>query len=88
MASRLDRPCKELKGFGKTSVIEVGDIETITVVLDRYSFAYFDDWAEDGRDGDGRWVAEAGDFEIIVGSSSTDERQKATIHLDQSFNWI
>ncbi|KAF8602571.1 putative beta-glucosidase precursor [Ceratobasidium sp. AG-I] len=88
VASRLDRPSKELKGFGKTSIIEPGKTETITVILDRYAFAYFDDWAEDGQDGDGRWVAEAGDFEIIVAASSVDERQKAMIHLEQSFTWI
>ncbi|CAE7214859.1 unnamed protein product [Rhizoctonia solani] len=89
MASRLDRPTKELKGFAKTALIKPGETDTVKVVLDRYAFAYFDDWAgPDGRDGEGRWVAEKGEFEIIAAASSTDEKLRGSITLDRSFEWL
>ncbi|CUA68916.1 beta-glucosidase [Rhizoctonia solani] len=89
VVSRLDRPTKELKGFAKTSLIKPGETDTVKVVLDRYSFAYFDDWAgHDGKDGEGRWVAEEGEFEVIAAASSVDEKLRANITLDKSFEWL
>ncbi|CEL63926.1 beta-glucosidase [Rhizoctonia solani AG-1 IB] len=89
VVSRLDRPIKELKGFAKTKLIEPGETETIEIVLDRYAFAYFDEWAgPDGKDGEGRWVAEKGEFQIIAAASSEDERLWAKICLDESFEWL
>lgn len=87
-ASRLDRPVKELKGFAKTSVIEPGKTNTVTVKLDKYAFAYFDDWAGEGRDGEGRWVAEAGDFEIVAAANSVDSGLSEKIALKESFDWL
>ncbi|CAE6475372.1 unnamed protein product [Rhizoctonia solani] len=89
MTSRLDRPTKELKGFAKTTLIEPGETDTVKIVLDRYSFAYFDEWAgQDGRDGEGRWIAEKGKFEVIAAASSVDEKLRANITLDKSFEWL
>ncbi|KAF8750133.1 glycosyl hydrolase 3 family [Rhizoctonia solani] len=88
IVSRLDRPVKELKGFAKSSLLEPGKSETVTVTLDKYAFAYFDDWAGEGRDGEGLWVAEAGDFEVIVSSTSEDAGVSSGITLEQSFEWI
>ncbi|KAF8687616.1 glycosyl hydrolase 3 family, partial [Rhizoctonia solani] len=86
--SRLDRPVKELKGFAKSSLLDPGNSETVTISLDKYAFAYFDDWAGEGRDGEGLWVAEAGDFEVIVSSTSEDAGISSGITLEQSFEWI
>ncbi|GAB1526978.1 hypothetical protein RhiTH_010152 [Rhizoctonia solani] len=88
IVSRLDRPVKELKGFAKSSLLDPGKSETVTISLDKYAFAYFDDWAGEGRDGEGLWVAEAGDFEIIVSSTSEDAGISSGITLEQSFEWI
>jgi beta-glucosidase len=88
LVSRLDRPVKELKGFAKTSVLEPGKSETVTVTLDKYAFAYFDDWAGEGKDGEGLWVAEAGDFEVIAARSSAESGLAAGITLKQSFEWL
>ncbi|KAH7325525.1 family 3 glycoside hydrolase [Rhizoctonia solani] len=86
--SRLDRPVRELKGFSKSSLLEPGKSESVTITLDKYAFAYFDDWAGEGRDGEGLWVAEAGDFEIIAASTSEDTGITAGISLKQSFEWL
>ncbi|KAG8712328.1 hypothetical protein FRC11_000440 [Ceratobasidium sp. 423] len=89
VASRLDRPTKELKGFAKTALIKPSEMDTVKVALDRYAFGYFDDWAgPDGRDGEGRWVAEKGEFEIIAAASSVDEKLRTTITLVRSFEWL
>ncbi|CAE6526051.1 unnamed protein product [Rhizoctonia solani] len=88
LVSRLDRPVKELKGFAKSSLLEPGKSETITIILDKYAFAYFDDWAGEGRDGEGLWVAEAGEFEIIAAPTSQDAGITASIALKQTFEWL
>jgi hypothetical protein len=56
--------------------------------LDKYAFAYFDDWAGEGRDGEGLWVAEAGDFEILAASTSEDAGISTGITLKKSFEWL
>jgi beta-glucosidase len=62
--SRLQRPHKELKAFTKVS-LDPGESKTVTLMLDREALAYYDDLAQS-------WVAEAGAFEVLVGSSSRD----------------
>jgi len=88
LASRLDRPTKELKGFAKTAILEPGKTGTVAVTLDKYAFAYFDDWAGEGKDGEGLWVAEAGEFEIVAAASSADSGLVAGISLKGSFDWL
>lgn len=60
--SHVPRPVKELKGFGKVN-LKPGETKTITVKLNDRSFSYYD-VTKHG------WVAEPGDFGILVGSSS------------------
>jgi beta-glucosidase len=74
----LERPKKELKGFDKVS-LKPGEKKTVTVPLNKTSFAYFDPAADKMA-----WVAEAGDFQIIVGASSRDPRLNATYRLAQT----
>ncbi len=69
--SSVPRPPKELKGFAKV-FLEPGRSQTVTVELDSRSFAFYD---VDG----GTWMAEAGDYEILVGASATDIRLQETI---------
>ena len=74
--STLERPEKELKGFVKVA-LKPGEKQTMSVRLDHDSFAYFDP-AQSG------WVAEAGDFQIIVAASSRDPRLQTVYHLAQT----
>jgi beta-glucosidase len=60
--SKVERPVKELKGFGKVD-LKPGETKTVTVSLNRRAFSYFDVGKKD-------WAAEAGEFGILVGSSS------------------
>jgi beta-glucosidase len=60
----VSRPLKELKGFTKVS-LKPGESRKVSVRLDQAAFAFYD------PDKKG-WVAEKGDFEILVGGSSQD----------------
>jgi len=70
---RLMRPKKELKAFAKVS-LEPGETNTVTLTLNRESLACYDD-------GEQQWVAEAGEFEVLVGRSSRDIRASARFTL-------
>jgi len=71
--SSLDRPEKELKGFRRVT-LEPGEAKAVSFALDLPSLSYFDPARKD-------WVAEAGAFEVLVGASSRDIRQRATFRL-------
>lgn len=71
--SSLPRPEKELKGFLKVDLAP-GETKTVTLTLGMRALAYFDDARA-------AWVAEAGRFEVLVGSSSRDIRARAAFTL-------
>ena len=60
----LERPDKELKAFAKV-YLDAGQSQAVQLALDMRSLAYFDDAQQ-------AWVAEAGEFELLVGQSSAD----------------
>jgi len=72
----LPRPEQELKGFYKIT-LQPGEKETVTVPLGFRAFAYYDPEKKG-------WLAEAGDFQILVGSSSRDIRVRDTFKLAQT----
>jgi beta-glucosidase len=75
-AARLSRPEKELKGFAKIALAP-GETGTVSLTIDRSALAYWDD-------SEHAWVAEAGEFESLVGSSSQDIRVRATFTLTET----
>ena len=77
--SSLRRPDKELKAFAKVR-LEPGERQTVTLSIGRNALAYFDDLKHE-------WVAEAGAFEVLVGSSSLDIQANAMFHLNESSHW-
>ena len=74
--SALPRPPRELKGFAKVNVAK-GQRATVTVSLDLSSFAYFDPDKQ-------AWVAEAGEYAILVGDCSRHLPLKATFTLTKT----
>ena len=74
---KIDRPVRELKGFAKVA-LKAGETKTVRLAVRARSFAYFD---VPGR----QWKAEAGNYEIQVGASSRDLRQKASVRLEAPF---
>jgi beta-glucosidase len=71
--SSVERPAQELKAFAKVDLAP-GESRSVPLRLDMRSLAYFDERRA-------AWVAEAGEFEIRVGASSRDIRQRASITL-------
>ena len=71
--SRLVRPEKELKAFAKIA-LEPGETKTVTFTLDQEALSYYDPAVKG-------WVAEAGEFEVLVGSSSRDIRLTARFNF-------
>ncbi len=72
----LPRPDKELKGFNKVALAP-GETKTITIPLGFRAFAYYN------PDKKG-WLAEAGDYQILAGSSSRDIRVKGPFKLAET----
>ncbi len=72
----VTRPPQELKGFAKVELAPA-ETQTVMLTLDLTTLAYWDDEQH-------AWVAEAGEFEIRVGSSSQDIRASATFQLTQT----
>ena len=69
----LPRPPKELKGFAKIA-LKPGESQVVTFTLDQRALSYYDPYKK-------QWVAEPGEFELIIGASSRDIRARATFEL-------
>lgn len=71
--SSVIRPEKELKAFEKVE-LKPGEEKSITFVLDKRAFAYFNVDIKD-------WYVEEGEFEILIGKSSRDIVLKESIYV-------
>jgi len=71
--SKLVRPPKELKGFAKVA-LQPGETKTVTIPLDFRAFAYY-------HPGYRQWVAEDGEFDILIAASAADVRCTLTATL-------
>jgi len=72
--STVYRPAKELRAFAKVALAP-GESQKVTMRLDRRAFAVWDVASHD-------WRVEAGEFELLVGSSSTDIRVRRKLTLE------
>ncbi len=76
--SRVQRPIKELAAFARVSLLPK-ESGRVVLPIEARSFAFYDVPSHS-------WVIEPGEFEILVGASSTDIRLRATVtHLG---DWI
>jgi beta-glucosidase len=71
--SKLMRPVKELKGFEKVR-LEPGEKAVVTFLMNPRSLSYYDPHLPG-------WVAEPGQFEVLVGASSRDIRLQGMFQL-------
>ncbi len=71
--SSLARPPQELKGFSKVA-LQPGEAKTIEFELNERALSFYDPDRQ-------QWIAELGEFEVLIGSSSRDIRARATFEL-------
>ncbi len=71
--STLIRPYKELKGFEKV-LLDPGETTIVEFTLTPRDLSYYDPYQK-------AWVAEAGEFEVLVGASSRDIRLRGQFML-------
>jgi beta-glucosidase len=69
----VQRPVKELKGFAKVA-LQPGEEKIVAFELNARALAYYDPDQQ-------AWVAEPGEFEVLIGSSSRDIRLKTNFTL-------
>ena len=68
----VTRPIKELKDFQKIK-LEIGETKTVSFIIDNQKLAFYNEALE--------FKAEAGNFELMIGSSSEDIRLKSSFEL-------
>jgi beta-glucosidase len=73
LQSSVDRPVKELKGFKKIG-LKPGELKSVQFTIDKNALSFFDPKTKE-------WIAESGEFEVIIGSSSQDIKLKDTFTL-------
>lgn len=73
LKSSLPRPAKELKDFGKLT-LQPGETKTLSFTIDNTALSFFDDVKH-------AWISEPGDFEAIIGASSTNIKSKIGFKL-------
>lgn len=78
--SRLPRPEKELAAFAKVE-LQPGESKTVELPLNKYSVGYWDGQLK-------AWVAEEGQFEVLIGASSRDIKGTVSFEVKESFTWI
>ncbi len=69
----VPRPAKELKGFARVE-LKPGETRSVTLVLDRRAFAYYDVKKKD-------WAVAPGEFTVLVGGSSDSLPLKGTVKV-------
>ncbi len=74
---KVDRPIHELKGFQRV-VLQPGETKWVHFRIDRSAFSYWDPATK-------AWTTDPGEYEIQLGSSSRDIRQKKLVNLPASW---
>lgn len=73
-SGKIDKPAEELKAFAKTKLLKPGETQTLKFTFTARDLASFYTDKES-------WIADAGDYVVKAGASSTDIRLQQTFHL-------
>jgi beta-glucosidase len=70
----MSKPLCELKAFAKTKLLQPGESEVVTLRFPLNDLASFDEASN-------KWIADAGDYQFLFGSSVQEILQKAVLNL-------
>ncbi|MBR5905882.1 MAG: glycoside hydrolase family 3 C-terminal domain-containing protein [Bacteroidales bacterium] len=79
-AGGLEKPACELKAFAKTRELKPGESEVVTMVVDPYTLASF-------NEGTSAWETAAGNYNAAFGASVADIRATAAFKLAKAQSW-
>ena len=79
-ATGVERCVRELKAFAKTSLLEPGDDEKLTMSVSYRDLAYWDDV-------ENRFVTPAGEYTLVAGVSSRDLRDRVTVTVKKTMTF-
>ena len=76
----LEKPACELKAFAKTKLLAPGESQVVTVKVDNYSLASFNEATS-------AWEAPAGNYNVMFGASVADIRAEAAYRMKKAQSW-
>ena len=76
----LEKPERELKAFAKTKLLAPGESQTLTVKVDNYSIASFNEATS-------AWEAPAGNYQVMFGANVSDIRAQAPYKMGKAKTW-
>ena len=79
-AGGLEKPAFELKGFAKTKELAPGEAQTLTINVDKYTLASFNEATS-------AWETAAGTYKVMFGANATDIRGTADYKLKKAESW-
>ena len=79
-AGGLEKPAFELKGFAKTKELAPGEAQTLTINVDKYTLASFNEATSS-------WETAAGTYKVMFGANAADIRGTADYKLKKAESW-
>ncbi len=79
-AGGLEKPAFELKGFAKTKTLAPGEAQTLTINVDKYTLASFNEATS-------AWETAAGTYKVMFGANAADIRGTADYKLKKAESW-
>ena len=76
----LEKPAFELKGFAKTKELAPGESQTLTISVDKYTLASFNEATS-------AWETAAGTYKIMFGADAADIRASGEYKLKKAESW-
>ena len=79
-AGGLEKPAFELKGYAKTKELAPGESQTLTIAVDAYTLASFNEEAS-------AWETAAGTYKVMFGANAADIRGTGEYKVKKAQSW-